>query len=144
MCDIDIEHERHGQCKEIVVTIIEGEAMKKLLSLVAVIALFASIDAEAGRCGRRNSCAPAACETRCAAPCETVCAPACETQVLETVRQCEPKPVCRTIVCSEPKQVCTEQKIVRCHWVCPPNCQEFSSEEAASAANRGLEGTKGY
>ncbi len=111
--------------------------MKKLLSLVAVLALVASFDAFAGRCHRR-ACAPV-CEKPACEPCERVCAPQCETQVLETVRQCEPKPVCRTIVCSEPKQVCTEQKIVRCHWVCPPNCQQFDSEEAASAANRGLD-----
>ena len=102
--------------------------MKKLLSLVAIFALLASIEAGARHCDRD------ACETSCV----DVCQPQCETQVLETVRQCEPKPVCRTIVCSEPKQICTEQTIIRCHWVCPPNCQQFESEQAAEAANRGL------
>ena len=102
--------------------------MKKLLSLVAVLALLASIEAEARHCGRRAcdkpACAPAACPVVCEQP--------CEMQKLPDMVECEEKPVCKTIVCGQPRKVCTEQKIVRCHWVCPPNCATFASEEEAN------------
>ncbi len=102
--------------------------MKKLLSLVAVLALLASVEAEARHCGRR-SCDE---QPRVAAPCPVQCEVACEMNKLPDMVECEEKPVCKTIVCGVPRKVCTEQKIVRCHWVCPPNCATFASEEEAN------------
>lgn len=114
--------------------------MNKLFSLVAVVALFAAINAEA-RCGRR-ACAPrAACATQA---CPVSCEPKCSVEVLEPSVYCEPKPVCRTIVCNEPQKVCTKQEIIRCRWVCPPNCSTHESEEAANAANRGIANPADY
>lgn len=109
--------------------------MKKLLALLALVGLVAfNVDARRPRRGCYDSGCKTECRQECPVEC-TPCEPQCEMSQLPDVVQCEPKPACRTIVCAEPRRVCTTQKVVRCHWVCPPNCKEFTSEKHAEAAD---------